>query len=335
MSELHLVNLSEVNKQILDIQRAVSTGGSPAEIHGEGIVLLKNYSQGSTNSGKPKYTGTIANIDETKFNVWSNSSAFEYLYKLPITSQSHVVWIGYSLSKYGLVINTMKSIDGFNPDAFEYHKYSAKQKAAEFVSVLKMSGISENAMSVIRAVYHMDYNDIVSKRIVREYAAYSHHDNCATGLLAHTTKCILLYSGIKSSYSFLTDETTNDLMVISLALHDIGKIYEMHDGVYQDYSFITHRGLGIEHLLPYKHMIVELYNEEFFYMICSVILQHHGEYGENPRTVYAMIVHMIDDLEAQLTSIDNLLQNGEITRDSAGAKIKYNGTYLNILQKMP
>ena len=29
----------------------------------------------------------------------------------------------------------------------------------------------------------------------------------------------------------------NDLMVISLALHDVGKIYEMHDGVYQKYSF--------------------------------------------------------------------------------------------------
>ena len=121
-------------------------------------------------------------------------------------------------------------------------------------------------------------------------------------------------------------------MVISLALHDVGKIYEMHDGVYQKYSFLTHRGLGLEHLLQYKKLIVDLYDEEFFYMICSVLLQHHGEYGENPRTVYAMIVHMIDDLEAQLTTIDDLLQDNAITQDSAGAKVKYNGGYLNILQ---
>lgn len=334
MSELSLINLSEVNKQILDIQRAASTGGSPAEIRGEGIVLLKNYNQGSTNSGKPKYTGTIANIEESKFNTWNNSSAFEYLSQLPTDSQPHVVWICYSLSKYGLIINHIEGVDGFDPDSFVYHKYSAKQKATDFISVLKESGITENAMSVIRAVYHMEYNDTVSKRIVREYAAYSHHDNCPSGLLAHTVKCIKIYNGIKATYAFLKDEITNDLMVISITLHDIGKIYEMHDGIYQEYSFITHRGLGLEHLMPYKKMIVGLYSEEFYYMICSVILQHHGEYGEYPRTVYAMIVHMIDDLEAQLTSIDDLLQSGEVTCDSGGAKIKYDGTYFNILHNI-
>ena len=332
MTNQGLINIANVNNKILEIQRAADTGGSPPEYRGEGIVLLKNFSQGSTNSGKPKYTGTIANIDEVKFNVWNNSSAYEYFHQLSPDVRPHVVWISYSLSKYGLVISSIKDADGFNPDSFIYHKYSSKEKAVEFTSTLSASGITDSAISVIRAVFHMDYNDAVSQRIVKEYAAYSHHDNCATGLLAHTTKCIHLYNGIKKAYSFLEDSKVNDLMVISLALHDVGKIYEMHDGVYQKYSFLTHRGLGLEHLLQYKKLIVDLYDEEFFYMICSVLLQHHGEYGENPRTVYAMIVHMIDDLEAQLTTIDDLMQDNAITRDSAGAKVKYNGGYLNILQ---
>lgn len=332
MSASELINLSEANKQLLEIQRAASTGGSPADIQDEGIVLLKNHNQGATNSGKPKFTGTIANIDEAKFNVWNNTKAFEYFLQLSPAAQPRVVWIRYSLSKYGFVINDIREVDGYDPDSFIYHKYSPKEKAGEFISILKESDISENAISVIRAVYHMDHSDRVSNRIVREYASYSHHDNFASGLLAHTVKCIRLYNGIKKNYAFLIDETINDLMVVSLALHDIGKIYEMYDGVYQRYSFLTHRGLGLEHLLPYKQMIKELYDEEFFYMICSVILQHHGEYGENPRTIYAMIVHMIDDLEAQLTSIDDMLQNGEVTCDSAGSKIKYNGTYLNVFK---
>ena len=332
MTNQALINIANVNDKILEIQRAADTGGSPPEYRGEGIVLLKNFAQGSTNSGKPKYTGTIANIDEVKFNVWNNSSAYEYFDQLSPDVRPHVVWISYSLSKYGLVISSIKDADGFNPDSFIYHKYSAKEKAAEFTSALNMSGITDSAISVIRAVFHMDYNDAVSQRIVKEYAAYSHHDNCATGLLAHTTKCIHLYNGIKKAYPFFENSKVNDLMVISLALHDVGKIYEMHDGVYQKYSFLTHRGLGLEHLLQYKKLIVDLYDEEFFYMICSVLLLHHGEYGENPRTVYAMIVHMIDDLEAQLTTIDDLLQDNAITQDSAGAKVKYNGGYLNILQ---
>ena len=332
MADLSLINISDVNKQILDIQRASDSGSSPVEIRGEGVVLLKNFSQGTTGSGKPKFTGTIANIDEVKFNVWNNAAAYGYFDALPTDTSPHVVWIYFSLSKYGLVINNIMAVDGFNTEAFVFHKYGAKEMASEFMNVLKSSNISENAMSIIRAVMHMDYCDPVSKRLVKEYAAYSHHDNCPTGLLAHMTKCIRIYNGFKSAYSFLADQKTNDLMVTCLALHDIGKIYEMHDGVYQAYSFLTHRGLGLEHLLPFKPLITELYDDEFFYMICSVLLQHHGEYGENPKTIYAMLVHMIDDMEAQLTSINDILANKAYTSDTAGTKIKYNGAYLNIIK---
>ncbi len=323
--------ISEVNKKLLEIQRAADLGGSPAEIRGEGIVLLKNFNQGTTCSGKPKFSGTIVNQEEAKFNVWNSSSAYEYFEQLPTDAQPHVVRISYTLSKYGLVISSISDTDEYDPDVFVYHKYSEKEIVAEFKKALDASGISENAMSVIRAVMHMDYKDFVSVRLVKEYAAYSHHDNCASGLLAHTAKCIRVYNGIKGAYAFLDNEKVNDLMVIGLALHDIGKIYEMHDGVYQANSFLTHRGLGFEHLLAYKQMISDLYDEEFFYMICSVVLQHHGEFGENPRTLCALLVHIVDDVEAQLTSLDELLENDAITTDASGAKIKFNGMYLNVL----
>ena len=330
MSTFSLINISELNKTLLEIQRLSDNGESPTEVRDEGIALLKNFSKGTTSSGKPKFTGTLSNMDEVKFNVWSNSSAYEYFEQLDASTSSHVVWIHYTLSKYGLVIDNIINVEGYDPDAFIYHKYSSKEKASEFIASLKESGISSAAMSVIRTVLHMDYSDFVSNRIVKEYAAYSHHDNCPTGLLAHMTKCIQIYNGIKETYSFLQDEETNDLMVISLTLHDIGKIYEMKDGVYQRFSFLTHRGLGLEHLLEYKAFIVNLYSEEFFYMLCSVLLQHHGEYGEHPRTLYSLLVHMIDDMEAQLTSIDDIVQKEAVTVDTAGTKLKYNGSYLNI-----
>ena len=331
MADMRLIDISTLNKKLLEIQRTADSGETPAEIKGEGVVLLKNYSQGTTGTGKPKFSGTIANIEEAKFNVWNSTGAYEYFENLPDNTPPHVVWIFYSLSKYGLVINTIVHVDGYDPEAFIYHKYNVKDMVAEFKKALEESNITDAAMTVIREVLHMDHCDPVSNRLVCEYAAYSHHDNCPTGLLAHMTKCIKIYNGVKGAYSFLEDKPTNDLMVIGLALHDIGKIYEMRDGVYQKYSFITHRGLGLEHLLFFKSLIVKLYNEDFFYMLCSVLLQHHGEYGENPRTVYAMLIHMIDDMEAQFTSIDDSLQAELATTDASGTKIKYNGTYLNIL----
>ena len=243
------------------------------------------------------------------------------------------MFVNYVVSKYGLVISRLYKVDGFDPDAFIHHKYSVKEVFAEFVSALKDSGASENAMTIIRDVLHCERKDEVIARFVKEYAAYSHHDNCTCGLLAHTAKCLRIYNGIKGAYPFLADTTTNDLMVIGLTLHDVGKIYEMHDGIYQNYSFITHRGLGLEHLLPYKSEITDLYSEEFFYMICSIILQHHGEYGEEPRTLYAVLVHIIDDMEAQLTSINEITLEGNTTTDASGTKIKFNGNYLNLVTK--
>ena len=123
-------------------------------------------------------------------------------------------------------------------------------------------------------------------------------------------------------------------MVIGIALHDIGKIFEMRNGTYQKFSFLTHRGLGFEYLSDYKKIITDLYDEEFYYMVCSVLLQHHGECGENPRTLYAMLVHKIDDLEAVLTSVDEVIEEDTSTVDSAGRKIKFNDLYLNIHSRL-
>lgn len=67
---------------------------------------------------------------------------------------------------------------------------------------------------------------------------------------------------------------------------------------------MTHRGLGLEHLLAYKNLIVD---------------------------IFAMLVHMIDDMDAQLTSISDRMQNNPAITNASGTKIKFNNSYLNIL----
>ena len=114
------------------------------------------------------------------------------------------------------------------------------------------------------------------------------------------------------------------------AVKYVGKIFEMRDGTYQPYSFLSHRGLGLEYLTEFKGLIEADYDEEFYYMVCSVVLQHHGEYGEFPKTLCAMLVHFIDETEANLTGINDTLENDAIAVDTSGAKIKFNDMYLNI-----
>lgn len=320
------IDIATVNQQVLDFQKGVLT----ATQYGEGIVLLKNFSKGTTGSGNPKFAGVVSNKEEAKFQVWNNKPAYDFLENTELVAGESVVKIKYEISKFGLVINSMELLEGYNPDDFITHRYDISEKGKEFCEAVKASGATQKAIDIIKMILHMGCKDDVVARVCREFAALSHHDNCQTGLLAHMTKCIKLYNGIKAPYEFLKDEKTNDLMVIALAIHDIGKIFEMYNGTYQKYSFVTHRGLGMEHLLDYKSAVIEAYDEEFFYMLYSVIQQHHDEYGEGARTLYAFLVHMIDDMDATFSSIDEMIHNKEYTTDDAGTKMKLNDRYLNI-----
>lgn len=330
MQELIPIYVDTLNKEISYIQSLSEGSGVPSESTGDGTMLLKCFSKGITSSGNPKYTGTLICFGEIKFNVWSNSKAYNYFENLGTDFQPRVVWIHYSITKYGLVVKEIMNAMG-DPDDYIDHKYDPEGKINEFLSVLGESNITDNALTVIKTVLHLDQKDSVYERITKEYAAAVHHDSCPTGLLAHMTKCIRLYNGVKGAYAFLKDEKTNDLMVISLALHDLGKIYEMYDGVYMNTSYVTHRALGYEHLTYHKSIITELYGIEFFYMLASVLLQHHGEYGEAPKTVYALLAHLIDNMEAQLTSLDEMTNSIFCTTNSAGTQIYFNGSYLNVL----
>ena len=320
------IDIATVNQQVLDFQKGKLTTAQ----YGEGIVLLKNFSKGTTGSGNPKFAGVVSNKEEAKFQVWNNKQAFDFLETTNLVAGESVVRIKYEIGKFGLVINSMELLEGYNPDDFIIHRYDISEKEKEFCEAIKASGATQKAIDIIKMVLHMGSKDDVIARVCREFAALSHHDNCQTGLLAHMTKCIQLYNGIKVPYEFLKDEKNNDLMVIALAIHDIGKIFEMYNGTYQKYSFVTHRGLGMEYLLDYKNAIIDAYDEEFFYMLYSVVQQHHDEYGEGARTLYAFIAHMIDDMDATFSSIDEMIHNKEYTTDDAGTKMKLNDRYLNI-----
>lgn len=272
---------------------------------GEGIILLKQREKGITSSGSPKITGVVANEDEINFNCWESNEAYKNMKLSVFENGNIIIKAKYEINKFGLVINSFDLVDGYSPDDFLSHKYDALEKENELYDAIKQSGATEKSEMIINKILHFKENDYISERFHKEYAAKSHHDNCSTGLLAHSCKCLQLYNGIKRPYKIFSDERINDLMVISLVIHDIGKIFEMVNGVYQKNSYVTHRGLGLEYYAKYKDVIVETYDEDFYYMIFSVIQQHHGEYGEEPRTLYAYIVHMIDDMESKMTSIDD------------------------------
>ena len=75
--------------------------------------------------------------------------------------------------------------------------------------------------------------------------------------------------------------------------------------------------IGIYMLEKHREEIINLKGEDFYYSLISIISQHHGEYGEAPRTVAAYVIHQLDCLDSTLTLLDEVsMADGQISFNS-------------------
>ena len=78
--------------------------------------------------------------------------------------------------------------------------------------------------------------------------------------------------------------------------------------------------LGVLILEPHKDDIIHLMGKDFYMDLLAIISQHHGEWGERPRTVASVVVHLLDSLESSISTINEMLEGVE-----KGTQISYNG----------
>lgn len=140
-----------------------------------------------------------------------------------------------------------------------------------------------------------------------EFAASKVHDAQKHGLMHHTVKMLDIYSKVKVMYPKIYRKLDNQLMVIAIILHDVGKIHEYDEGKRTKYSYGTHHLFGIEIIHNHKDYVINNFGEDFYYRLQSVILQHHGEFGEKPQTIEAYVIHLIDMLESRMQMLEESL----------------------------
>lgn len=306
-------------------------GGQPVT----GVVLIKNYSIQLTKNGKEYVSGTLQSGIEMPFKAWGNSTAFSKLknedYALMTTN------IVGSFDEYqgsiSIIVNDVQAVEGYTTDQFLPVKYNADAYYDSLVNEVK-AGVSDKAFQLAKIIL-FDNAELVN-RFKIEFAAEHMHDNCKSGLLAHTYKVVCITKYILGMYSGLSnnaDGTQNpdfkDLCILGALLHDIGKVDEMQLGVYQSCSSVTHRFLGIEHIEPYKDIIVSEYSLEWYYQLVSVLLQHHDEFDDKARTTAAFIVFKADYLDAQMTMIQQAMEKPVDT--GTVQRIKFDGRWLQLL----
>jgi len=137
-------------------------------------------------------------------------------------------------------------------------------------------------------------------------AAKKMHHAYLGGLLEHTLSIVRLIEAISGHYKGVDQ----DLLLTGGILHDIGKVYEFSYETHIDYSdagrLLNHIVIGAE-MLERKINAIKDFPENLALVLKHMIVSHHGtrDFGspEPPKTLEAIILNYLDDLDAKVSAV--------------------------------
>ena len=133
-------------------------------------------------------------------------------------------------------------------------------------------------------------------------AAKGMHHARLGGLLEHSVWCLRIAQALAEVYP-----VDRDLLLFGAIFHDVGKVRELSWGA-GSFSY-TKEGRLLGHVVLGERLVASYvaalpnFPEELHLRISHVLLSHQGEteYGspERPKTLEALLVHLIDNLDAR------------------------------------
>ena len=140
-----------------------------------------------------------------------------------------------------------------------------------------------------------------------------------SGLLEHNYELLVLARPLLDLYP----ELDRDLLITGILLHDIGKLEE-YDFDY-DIS-VTDAGKLIGHVVLSERMVsrairsIEGFPQKREHELLHLIISHHGRYewgaARRPKSLEAIALHHLDNLDAQVNRFNLLLEAARENRKS-------------------
>lgn len=304
----------------------------------KGVALVKGYTKKQTKTNKDYIEGSLQSGSEIRFNAWASSEALTKLMSENYVNCPCLVTGSFDEFKGNVsaTLTDVVAVAGYELSDFLEAKFDCEAYLAALKD-LTSKHLSESGKIILSKTLY-DNEEVVARFKV-EFAAKSNHGNYLSGLLVHTFRMTSILTWLLTTYPNLSFDRFGekfeysasrvDLLYIGVVLHDIGKIQEFEYGVYVRNSAITHRILGLDLLYQFRMDIELLFGEKWFRDLQSVIVGHHGEFGDACRTVPAYIVHKVDMLESGIEFLNGKL-NGEFVSDASGEKILVDGNYLSV-----
>jgi 3'-5' exoribonuclease len=242
--------------------------------------------------------------------VWDNAGEWDGQFK-----KGDIVQVcGRTLSYKNSLQLSVLELKRLTDDQIDLTDYfpAAKQAADEMFAEL-MAYVEKIQTPCLKDLLNAFFQDEKTKTLFKKApAAKGFHHVYLGGLLEHTLSVTKLLDMTIQHYQ----DVNRDLLLTGGLLHDIGKIYEFDYDRLVQYSnegrMIGHIVIGVE-MVNAKMAMIEDFPKKLAMELRHLILSHHGmlEFGspKRPKTLEALIVHHIDDLDAKVNAFKTFIDD--------------------------
>ncbi len=204
-----------------------------------------------------------------------------------------------------LVVQHLERLDPAEIDARDFLPATERDVDQMLERLIQIGQMVENKhLSRLLAAFFEDKAFV--DRFKTAPAGKKMHHAYLGGLIEHTLSIAMLIQAIAGHYKGID----KDLLLTGGILHDIGKIHELSYDTHIDYSdagrLLNHIVIGVE-LLEAKIATIDDFPKDLALVLKHMIVSHHGTRGfgspEPPKTLEALILYYLDELDAKVTAV--------------------------------
>lgn len=284
----------------------------------EATFLVRDKIVGMAKNGKPYLTLKLMDRSgELEGRIWDRVDEFS-----PQFDRDDFVRVAGKASLYmgkmQLIIQELSKLREDSVDLADFLPVAARP-VPEMVADLKdrVAGINDSSLRALLRAFLDDEEFLAAYS--RAPAAKAMHHVYLGGLLEHSLAVASLADEICRHYPGLN----RDLLVAGALLHDVGKVNELRYARSFEYTdigkLIGHIVIGVE-MVEEKLRTLPDFPIELAILLKHLLLSHHGqyEYGspKRPKTLEAVILNFIDDLDSKINGVRTHLDK-EAASDSS------------------
>lgn len=292
----------------------------------EAVFLVRDKLVGMAKNGKPYLTLKLMDRSgEVEGRVWDRVDELAALFErddfVQVSAKASVY-----LGKMQLVIQELARCADDAVDLADFLPVAARP-VAEMVAELHalVAGFGDRHLRALLQAFLADETFMAAYG--RAPAAKAMHHVYLGGLLEHSLAVAALADDICRRYPGLN----RDLLVAGALLHDVGKVNELRYARSFEYTdagkLLGHIVIGVE-LVEEKVRALPEFPVELSILLKHLLLSHHGqyEYGspKRPKTLEAVILNFIDDLDSKINGVRTHLEKDA---DSDASWTQYHRLY--------